>query len=406
MVVSCDTESNTASPDGNYFMKLYGGDGDQSGVDMVFLDDGSFLLLGNSEFAGVKKIYLVKVDSKGKITWEKKYGNTTDEAKDIEPTGNGNFVILSNFLNPVNDSTDIKLTRIRGDGSKIDSVMYGSSKDDNAQSVTPLLDGGFIVTGWTHYDTSKFKRVDPNLYSNIFHFRCNANFQFDKATWREFDGAIDKVDVGNKVIQATDGSFYVFGYSDLRFDSAQLEKLNLVYGSISPTGIPLDRKFLGRPELDARSSFVCEVPAALGGGIVLIGTTAKSNGESVIHLSRLRTPLYFNRSNDVGIDEDISISGISLDGISASPAVAGSKGFILLANETRTSGTNIWLTKVDQSAILQWSVSLGSEESNDTGSAVRELPDGKIVVLGTIGIRNGQSKMALFKLNSNGRLQD
>ena len=46
-ILSCDTASSVEDPDLTYFVKYYGGDGNQKGVYMLALNDGSFLLLGN-----------------------------------------------------------------------------------------------------------------------------------------------------------------------------------------------------------------------------------------------------------------------------------------------------------------------------------------------------------------------
>ena len=65
---ACDTANNVEDPDLHYFVKYYGGDGNQRGVDMVTLSDGSLLLLGNwSESAFESDIYLVRVDPEGGV---------------------------------------------------------------------------------------------------------------------------------------------------------------------------------------------------------------------------------------------------------------------------------------------------------------------------------------------------
>lgn len=410
VLAACDTDGNITSPDENFFMKLYGGDGDQSGVDFIALDDGNFLLLGNSMLGVTKRIFLVKADPEGKIIWQKKFGNVSQvtEAKDIEPIGDGNFAILANFANGPDD-LDVKLIRITADGEAIDSVSYGSGnrKNDNARSVTPLLDGGFIITGSTQHDTAQVSTVDPDAFSNIFHFRCNASLVFDP-NWYEFYGATGKLDFGTKVMQESNDRFYVFGSSNQDHPGNQIGKINMQYYSISGGGIVSNNVgYLGQFNQDTRSSFVCKVPAALGGGYLVIGTKTSNTGATTLQVSKLRSPLRFNPVDDVQLDEDISIENRTLDAMSAAPAVAGGSGYFLLANEQRSVGTtNIWLTKIDQSARLQWSVSLGSEEENDKAAAVQELPNGKIIVLGTVGIGDNQTKMALFKLNSSGRLQD
>ncbi len=74
-VTGCDTERNTEDPDISYFMKYYGGDGNQYGVDMVVLDDGSFLLLGNFEEATFNTdLYLLRVNAEGDLIWDLRIG--------------------------------------------------------------------------------------------------------------------------------------------------------------------------------------------------------------------------------------------------------------------------------------------------------------------------------------------
>jgi hypothetical protein len=147
---ACDTDNNIKDPNESYFIKYYGGDGNQSGVDMLSLDDGTFLLLGNSQFSGAKSIFLVKVDSKGQLIWEKTFQGTKETGIDIEPTLDGNFIVAAQIENSTDDF-DVKLILVSPDGAEITSQSYGTpgGKKDMPKSVTPIRDGGYIVTGVT-----------------------------------------------------------------------------------------------------------------------------------------------------------------------------------------------------------------------------------------------------------------
>jgi hypothetical protein len=408
MATGCDTENSLESPDKDYFMKLYGEDGDQTGVDMIALNDGNLLLLGNSVLAsGIKKIHLLKVDPEGKIIWQKKYGGTTDEANDIEPMANGNFVILSTFTNPANQSSDLKLIRITPTGDKIDSVIYGTTANEYAQAVTPLLDGGAIVTGATEW-------AETAGFINIFHYRCNANLVFleDTDAWDSYHGPVGDIDEGLKVFQITDSVFYVFAYSTQAYSGKQIikqsKKSNFQYYSLNAVGTSNNPAYVGGDERDLRLSFVSKVPNELGGGFLIIGTETTATGATDMFVSKLTSNLAFDpQDHQMGkIGQDIPIGNRVLEAVSATTSLSAPTGYLLLANEMGILGTNIWLTKIDQSARVQWSISLGSGDLNDSAAAIHELPDGKIIVLGTVGIADNQSKMALFKLNSTGRLQD
>ena len=403
VTLSCDTDRNIDPPTDSHFVKYFGTDENEAGVDMIILSDGNLLLLGKSQY-GSKKIYLVKVDPDGNLIWEKYLGAGSDIAKDIEPTNDGNFVILSDYEASQNN-IDIKIIKINPDGNKIDSVVYGSPGNENSRSITPLLDGGFIVTGSTEYTVVLPKPSNPNDVSDIFHFRCDAGFVFD-TTWEDQYGP-GTLDGAAKVFQKSDTEFYVFGYSN-QPHLGSTGKTNLQYYLIGSGGLSNSSvNFLGDFAQDNQASHIMKAPPDFGGGYFLIATRISSAGLIGLRVSKLRSPLQFNAINDVQLDQDITVGTGAQSIISVSAAastVSSPQGYLLLANEIRVNGTaNISLSKIDQIGNLLWFVSLGSEEKNDLAAAVAELADGRIIVLGTVGIGD-QTKMALFKLNSTGRL--
>ena len=86
-----------------------------------------------------------------------------------------------------------------------------------------------------------------------------------------------------------------------------------------------------------------------------------------------------------------------------------SQEFMLLTNDNTVSNvdTNLALTKLTRELTKAWQVPLifGGESSDFVGS-VSELPDGRILVVGTmtVGGLSGQKKMVLMKLNAEGKL--
>lgn len=400
---SCDTDRNIDPPYESHFIKYFGTDENESGVDMILLPDETLLLLGRAE--GSKRIYLVKVDADGNLIWEKYIGSDSDVAKDLEPISNAaNFIILSDYKKTP-DNTDIKLIRIDPNGNKIDSVVYGSPENENSRSITALSDGGFIITGSTEYTSILPKPSNPNDLSDIFHLRCDASLVFDNVTWKSQYGP-GTIDEGTKVFEFSPSVFYVFGYSNQDHEGSS-GKTNLQYYNVGSGGeINAQPNFLGNFSQDTHASFVMLAPPSFGGGYFLIGTQTNPAGVGGLHVSKLRSPLQFESDDDVQLDQAVSFgTGTqSIEAVSAAPSLASPQGYLLLANETRINGANnISLSKIDQLGILQWNVSLGSEEKNDLAAAVTELSDGKIIVLGTVVIGD-QTKMALFKLNSQGQL--
>jgi hypothetical protein len=411
---SCDTANNIEDPRESHFIKYYGGDGNQFGVDIELLSDGNVLLLGNSQFSGGKSIYLVKVDPKGEIIWEKTFEGGNEVAVDIEPTSDGNFVILA-ALEVSADNDDIKIYVVSPDGNEIRSASYGSSgnKMETPKSITPLRDGGFIVTGVTVADATVDPDVNPDLYSNIFHYRCDASLSFSNTNWYEYYGAVDMIDGGVKTFQDPLDDFYVFGYSNQILKQEQQGKITMLYYKIGNGGTTdSDVAILGTDEedvvMDIRTDYVHNVQPELGGGFLVLGTRFEPDGTYAMHAVRLRENLKFDPTRDKQFDESVPIAvATSVESSAAATSLVAPQGFLLLGEELRSVGTkNLSLTKIDQLGQLVWTVSLGSEEENDEAAAVVETSDGKILVLGTIQLGDNQNKMALFKLNSTGRLHD
>jgi hypothetical protein len=422
-MASCDTEKNIENPDKDYFVKYYGVDSDQQGVDMALLNDGSFLLLGNDSVSREEKdIYLMRVGAEGKTIWEKRLGRETVGnilvAKDLEPTSDGNFIILSDFQRSFGSVTQLKLLKISPDGVRLDSVAFETTANEFGRTVTLLSDGGFIVSGTTELTSipPTGTNPDPDL-GDVFNYRLDENLVPDpqwgpvyKGFGSHLDVAVKTIEVFQKVNNVIDTVFYVFGYTNSAINQYNAdEELGLFYFSRENSGTTGKVFYPGNPGNvnQTEIKFVQPVPPELGAGFLVVGTAEVSIGVSDIFLARMRDSLIFEPpgTNDAMLYTTIPL-GRNVQCVSAACSfTGGTKGYLLLGNEIRSTGaSNIWLTKIDQSGAVLWSSTFGSEAENDTGAAVIELSDGKIVILGTMGLADNQSKMALIKLNSNGQL--
>lgn len=422
---SCDTAANIEDPDLHYFVKYYGDDGNQRGVDMLALGDGSFLLLGNSSLTNFDSdIYLVKVDVQGEIIWEKKYRQDIQDIypgvvldilspRDIESTVDGNFIILADFPNASGANTDLLLIKISPDGAILDSKTFGTPVNDDGKTVTPLDDGGFIVSGTTELDLSS----DPDL-GNFFNFRFDGNLEeVSVSNWSPvIFGYTPRLDVAVKAVQRPDkpDEFYVFGYTNSNIgNNNPAERKGLFYfkrNSALAGGGFSDPYFPGNivNVNDTEIQFVEQVAPELGDGFIIIGTSQNNTGNSEIFIAKLRSSLTFGQS-DATLYNTIKLQR-NLRGVSAASSISDPRtlGYLVLGNEVRNTGStgalNIWLSKIDQAGNVIWSSTFGSEAENDSAAAVRELPDGKIIILGTMGLADNQFKMAFIKLNPRGEL--
>jgi hypothetical protein len=422
LIGGCDTAKNTEDPDLNYFVKYYGGDGDQHGVDMVALSDGTFLLLGYDVQAYVvseiskSAIYLLRVTAEGDVLWETHYG-APDEiwiAKDLEPTNDGNFIVVADYKgNFTSTNTDVKLVKFSSEGEILaTSSTYFTTANYKSRTVTPLRDGGFMVSGTTDF-TQTFNlpgETDPDL-GDIFNLRVDDNLnRFPSNDWGPVvHGFGSNLDVAVKLFQVTDTTSYVFGYtnSTVAGDLNPNERLGLFYFERNSSGTTARVWYPGNiiNVNDTEINYVQSVPATLGGGYLLIGTSQNTLGVSEIFVARMRPTLTFSNplSNEASFYSTTPL-GRNIRGISGATSISGEVGYLVLGDEVRGTGArNFWLSKIDQSGQVLWSTTFGSEAEDDSAGAVTELPDGKIVILGTMGLATNQFKMAFVKVNRRGQ---
>lgn len=407
-VTACDTERNVEDPDLSYFIKYYGADGNQRAVDMQVLSDGSMLLVGNSAVSDFdNNVYLLRVDAEGNVMWEKKIEEDVMYARDLEPTADGNFVVLADFRVDIGQQSDLSLIKISPDGEVLDSYDFGTVANDFSRTVTLLDDGGFMVSGTTEL-TSTYNLAsspDPDL-GDIVNYRLDANLDPDPQWGPVSHGFGAHLDVAVRAVERT-GGFYIFGYTNSKItgDLNPSERLGLFYFARDPSGSLGEVFYPGNvvTSNDTEIRFVSPVAPQLGTGYIVVGTSQNQIGISEIFFARMQASLNFGAS-DAPLYITIPL-GRSIRGVAACSAVVGGAGYLVLGNEVRTTGArNMWLSKIDQSGRIIWSSTFGAEAEDDVGAAVAELPDGKIVVFGTVELADNQTKLALIKVNATGQL--
>ncbi|HPM32633.1 MAG TPA: hypothetical protein PLJ60_20030 [Chryseolinea sp.] len=419
----CDTKNEFKDLLKDYFIKFYGEDGDQYGVDLIVNQDGTMLLLGNTISADADRlsnIFLVMVNSEGNILWQKTLPGENETAVDIEPTLDNNFVILSNvFLrrNAVTGMNEYKihLTKITPGGEVITDFEYNELESQYGNAITPVTDaytpnGGFIVSGYTT-DTDDAIIQDGVQLTDLISILVNSSI--DQSVWTrristQLAGEIIKVfesKTYDSIKMVTDPSyddrpFYVFGYSDDLVDSDDNES-NLVCLTLTENGVWSNPFYSGTTGFQETMSQTIE---ANGSGFISVGTQTIAPNQKRLVIARSETDaggLRFSGNSFKVVEGDRNMEAVS---ITQSPA--GGR-YLILANETHPTGTtNLWLTKVDIEGKVYWSASFGSITKNDFAGTVRELDNGKIVILGTVELESQNSKMALIKVNANGELLD
>lgn len=397
--VTCDTENNVKPVFKDYFITYYGEDGDQEGRDIVINPDGTMLLLGSTKYASqVSSILVVKTDATGSVLWQKRLGTTLEDPRDVEPVtvGNfaGNYVVLSNTKKSVGDSTLVKLIIIDQNGNKLDSVEYNYHQSQYGYSVTPTLDGGFIVTGNASPEAFNDGAMAVTDLSDLLSFRVNDNLS--PVTWpTDFGGEGDMM--GIKYFEASPSEHYFAAYTNKLLpgepDVPSSYDYNFWFNKVTTVGNVTNRIqfFEGSGVTHERLSWITGSPSGI---YLAVGTLTNSEGDPSVVLTKVINGfslVEFSRSFSTGFE-----------GVHA--CSYGVNRFLVVGNqfESGTIKRNMWLAKVNPALDIEFQTTFGGTGTDDRASAVAELPNGDIVILGTMNLVN-QDKIALIKVKASGR---
>ena len=185
--------------------RMFGGASDEEAYSMVLTGDGGFLIAGaTSSFgAGSRDIWLIKTDSAGNQQWTKTIGGlSSDGARSINKTSDGGYIITGwTFSYGPGAVGNVWLVKTDSLGNMQWNKFFGGTDVDRGLSVQQTNDGGYILTGYT---ASSGAGLD-----DILLIKTDAS---GNAQWQKTFGGTGR-DYGNSVIQSTDGGYVITGYT-------------------------------------------------------------------------------------------------------------------------------------------------------------------------------------------------
>jgi predicted secreted protein len=132
--------------------KHYGGNGNESGFNVIATTDGGYAVVGatTSYGAGEEDLWLVKIDTQGNMQWNHTYGGLyDDEGWMLLQTADGGYLITGLTSNS-QEMGDGYLVKTDSAGNLQWQKTYGGSGDDDFYGITATTDNGYILTGLTN----------------------------------------------------------------------------------------------------------------------------------------------------------------------------------------------------------------------------------------------------------------
>ena len=219
---------------GNLLWRRYfGGTNNDRAHSVVQAEDGGFVMAGFSESndfdisntKGSYDFWVIKISETGQLIWEKSFGGSGIEiAHDICKSQDNNYVITGHtFSNDTdisknNGEADIWMIKINDQGQLLWETSFGGSQFDAAQSVSPTIDGGFVIAG-------NSKSTDGDLEKNegendLWIIKTDQN---GLLVWQQTFGGTG-LDFGFDALETSSGNLVLIGESNATFSEESLPK--------------------------------------------------------------------------------------------------------------------------------------------------------------------------------------
>jgi hypothetical protein len=407
VVCSCDTEGNVDPVYETYFLKYYGVDGNQEGVDLLVNPDGSMILLGNSssQTNPITVPFIAKVDPFGTVQWQRQLGGFNEKAVDVEIDNNSNLIVLSNFGEGV--TSRAKVYRVGQDGTGIDSILVDFQEWQMGKSITVATDGRILIAGSRKPNPSvnlgdNFLPIDD--FADMTILEVDAAFEKDSIVSRFGGGELTGAAL--KVFETSAGGYSLLGYSD-RLARDVVHKSRFEAFSLNDFFIAPGQRVV--VDADGESQVASSVIETFASpGYLMVGTNYVNSLSSNIFLVSYYNPLGLIAS---GSDkspltqfQNQYLLNRRLEAVSLSAAEPDD--LFVLANEiTDNNNRDIFLLRLTLNGSIVGSSSFGSLEGDDSAGAVRAHPDGRIAVFGTMELET-QKKMVLIMLSPGGNFSN
>jgi hypothetical protein len=320
------------------------------------------------------------------IQWQKALGGTGyDSTYSIQPTPDGGYIVAGLTYSTDGDVTgnhgnnDAWVMKLSATGAVVWQKALGGTEDDEANSIQPTADGGYIVAGYTSSTNGDVTANHGNNDAWVLKLSATGTIVWQKT----LGGTSD--DSANSIQPTSDGGYIMAGYTysnngdvtgNHGGEDAWVVKL-------SATGALVWQKTLGGTATDSANSIQ---PTSDGGYIVAVDTESTNGDVTGNHGGKDAWVVKLSATGAIVWQKTLGGTDSDTAG-SVQPTPDG--GYILASLTQSTNGDvtgnhgvdDAWVVKLDAMGIIVWQKALGGTES-DAALNIQPTLDGGYILAG------------------------
>ena len=400
----------TTTPDGGYILtgSTSSIDGDFKGVNRVLPD-----------------ILVIKYDSRGDIQWKKTLGGRGDEGGfSIVRTSRGEYVITGftnandgDFKGMSKGGLDVFVIKLDSQGKVLWTKIIGGTGDESGSSVTTMSDGGIVLTGLSNSNDGDFEGMNRGD-QDIFVVKLDSNGDI---IWKKTFGG-SGMEGGSSITGIPDGGVFLSGYyssTDGNFNGMNKGGHDIFVMKLDRDGGILWSKSLGGSGFEQPTSMIMNSD----GGCVLTGRSNSDDGDFkgtskmwksggdvfVIRLDSRGGVQWTNTFGGSKRDDGNSITSTTNGGFILAGYTTSDDGDI---NGTNNGNEDVWVIKLNEHGQKDWEKTFGGTLT-DYCLSVSSFLDGGCVLTGFTnsndgdfkGMNKGNTDLFVMSLDKDGKVK-
>lgn len=284
--------------------RTFGSNVNDQAFSVIQTQDGGFAVVGFSESNTIQgtNITFIKTDENGVEQWSQSLGgNGDDKGRDLVQSQDGTYLVLGQTNSAGNGGDDIILIKTDQRGNELWRRTYGGPMNDRGFSISDLNDGGYVITG-------RSERVEGEG-ANVYVLRIDAA---GSVIWEKFFGG-ENVDVGESVIETANGEIIVVGhtrsFATPNPSAPSAPSPDVYFIKLSAAGDLLVEKTFGNIEQDV----AFDVVETAKGNFALAGVTTNNSNVYLLTVDKngeeLWSRSYGGTFDEIGYSIDLTQDG-------------------------------------------------------------------------------------------------